>query len=193
MKWNSSLVWVVAFGFSTLETVGAATNFWQDANTSFQARSVADLSSFNVMVKQGRRLTASLSEMRLGFASGDNVVISLPLPDGSMTNYQFSRSSVMPDELAMKYPEIQTFKAFDINNPANRGSFDITPQGFHGMFQHNGKWIFIDPENRNDIGNYVAYYGSDAQPMESRPTDEVIDLGSINESFQASLLILIVL
>ena len=174
MKWNSSLVWVVAFGFSALQTVGAATNFWQDANTSFQARSMGDVSSLNVMVKQGRRLTASLSEMRLGFSSGGNVVISLPLPDGSMTNYQFSRSSVMPDELAMKYPEIQTFKAFDINNPANRGSFDITPQGFHGMFQHNGKWVFIDPENRNDIGNYVAYYGSDAQPLESHQLDTVI-------------------
>jgi len=94
-----------------------------------------------------------------------------------MTSYQFSRSSVMPDELARKYPQIQTFKAFDINNPSNRGRFDVTPQGFHGMFHHDGKWVFIDPEMRNDDGNYIAYYGSDAQPLEARSEDTVIYTG----------------
>ena len=185
MKWNYSLGWVLAFSVAALQTVSAATNYWQDVNTSVQARFIGDAASVNVMVKKGRRLTANLNEMKLGFAVGDNVAISLPLPDGSMTTYQFSRSSVMPDELAVKYPEIHTFKAFDINNPANRGSFDITPQGFHGMFKHNGKWVFIDPENRNDDGNYVAYYGTDAQPMENRPSDQVIDLGLVNEGFEA--------
>ena len=174
MKWNYSLGLIAALSVATLQTVSAATNFWQDANTSFQAKSVGDASSLNVSVNKGRRLTASLGEMKFGFASGGVVILSLPLPDGTMTDYQFSRSSIMPDELAVKYPDIQTFKAFDINNPANRGSFDITPQGFHGMFKHNGKWVFIDPENRNDNGNYVAYYGIDAQPLESHQADEVI-------------------
>jgi hypothetical protein len=88
----------------------------------------------------------------------------------------------------MKYPEIQTFKAFDINNPDNRGSFDITPQGFHGMFKHGGKWVFIDPENRNDNGNYVAYYGSDAQPLESRQMDVVLGQESLNANLTADSL-----
>jgi hypothetical protein len=174
MKWNYSLGWALAFSVAALQTVSAATNYWQDANTSFQARSIGDAASINVMVKKGRRLTARLSEMQAEFSTGSNV-LSIPLPDGSVASYQFSRTSVMPDELARKYPEIQEFLAFDVNNPSNKGSFDITPQGFHGMFHHDGRWVFIDPENRNDIGNYVAYYGSDALPMDSRQLDEVLD------------------
>ena len=177
MKWNYSLGLFVALGITTLQTVSAATNFWQDVNTSFKAKSASESSSLNVLVNKGRRLTASLSEMSVGFSSDSSLVISLPLPDGTMASYQFSRSSVMPAELAVKYPQIQTFKAFDVNKPSNWGSFDITPQGFHGMFKHDGKWVYIDPENRNDAGNYVSYYGVDAQPLGNFAADKVIDLG----------------
>ena len=177
MKWNRILSLAIILSTLAAQPLHAAANFWQDVNENFKARIAGDTSSVNVLVKKGRRLTASLDQMKVEFLSGAAVVISLPLPDGSMTSYQFSRSSVMPDELARKYPQIQTFKAVDVNNPANRGRFDITPQGFHGMFQHNGKWVFIDPEVRNDNGNYIAYYGSDAQPLESRPQDTVINSG----------------
>lgn len=177
MKWNHILSLAIVLSCSVLQPLQAATDFWQDADDSYQARAADSTESVNVLVQKGRRLTANLSQMKLEFLKGSGIVVSLPLPDGSMGSYKFSHSSVMPDELALKYPQIQTFKAVDVNNPANRGRFDITPQGFHGMFQHDGKWVFIDPEVRNDTGNYVAYYGSDAQPLESRPGDSVIDSG----------------
>ena len=188
MKWLHSLGLTVVLSCAAFQPVRAATNFWQDVDTHYQARVVGDTPLTNVLVKKGRRLTASLSEMRQVFSSSSGVVISIPLPDGTMTSYQFSRSSVMPDELAAKYPEIQTFKATDITDPSNRGSFDITPQGFHGMFQHEGKWVFIDPENRNDAGNYVAYYGINALPLESRPQDQVINEGLLSTNVTADSL-----
>jgi len=183
MKWSYFLSLAIAASFTVSQPLHAATNFWQDKTENVQARTAADITSVNVSVKKGRHMTASLEQMSAAFLSNSNRIISLPLPDGSMVSYQFSRSSVMPDALAAKYPQIQTFKAFDVNNPSNRGSFDITPQGFHGMFQHNGKWVFIDPEFRNENGNYVAYYGRDAQPLEDRPEDKVIksDFLSVTE------------
>ena len=174
MKWNHLLSLTIALSCTAMQPAYAATNVWQDANESYQARAASDVSSVNVMVRQGRRLTANLGQLKTEFLSNDGFVISLPLPDGSMANYQFSRTLVMPDELAVKYPEIQTFAAVDTDNPANKGRFDITPHGFHGMFKHNGKWVFIDPEVRNDDGNYVAYYGSDAQALETRTMDTVL-------------------
>ena len=180
MKWSYFLSLAIAVSFTVIQPLHAATNFWQDKTENVQARTAAVATSVNVLVKKGRRMTASLEQMSTAFLSNGNRIISLPLPDGSMVSYQFSRSSVMPGALAAKYPQIQTFKAFDVNNPSNRGSFDVTPQGFHGMFQHNGKWVFIDPEVRNDNGNYVAYYGSDAQPLEDRPEDKVIKSGFLS-------------
>jgi len=177
MKWNHFLGLTITLGCIALQPLSAATNFWQDVNERYQARAASDISSVNVMAKKGRRLKANFSQMKAELLSGSGIVVPIPLPDGSMTSYQFSRSPVMPDALALKYPQIQTFKAVDINNSANRGRFDITPQGFHGMFQHDGVWVFIDPEVRNDAGNYIAYYGSDAQPLEARAKDEVIDSG----------------
>ena len=179
MKWNHFLGLGIALSFAVFQPAIAATNFWQEADASYQERSAGDDLSVNVLVNKGRRLTADPSQMELELLSGDNVDISLPLPDGSMVIYQLSKSSVMPEELALKYPQIQTFKGFDTNNPANSGSFDITPQGFHGMFHHDGKWVFIDPEVRNDNGNYIAYFGSDAKELDSRPLDEVIHTSSI--------------
>ena len=177
MKWNHLLSLVVAGSVILFQTANAATNFWEDTDSNYQARPAAEVAPVNVLAAKGRRLTANLSQMKLELTSGTSVVIKVPLPNGEMVSYQFSRSSIMPDELALKYPQIQTFKAVDVNNPANRGRFDITPQGFHGMFQHDGRWIFIDPEVRNDDGYYIAYYGVDARPLEGRPEDTIIDSG----------------
>jgi len=185
MKWNHILGLTIVLSCTALQPLNAATNFWQDVTESYQARAASDVSSVNVMVKKGRRLTANLDQIKVEFLSGA-VVVGLPLPDGSMVNYQFSRSSVMPDELARKYPQIQTFKAVDVDNPANRGSFDITPQGFHGMFHHDGKWVFIDPELRDDTGNYVAYYGTDAEPLVARQQDTVIRPGLLTTDVTAN-------
>ena len=42
----------------------------------------------------------------------------------------------MADGLAKKYPNIKTFSGISLEKPENTGRFDITPNGFHGMFVH---------------------------------------------------------
>ncbi|MGB1310174.1 MAG: reprolysin-like metallopeptidase [Leucothrix sp.] len=172
MKWIHLLSKCVVLSCVAMQPVYAAA-IWQDIDQNLQARAVVS-ETMNVKAKAGRRLVADVSQLEATLLSND--VMSLPLPDGSMARYQFSRSSVMPEALALKYPQIQTFQAVDMNNPANRGRFDITPQGFHGMFQHNGQWVFIDPEVRDDAGRYLAYYGADAEPLSARPSDKVTGL-----------------
>ena len=150
-------------------------NPWSDISSSVMARSAqTDLSKLNVIVNAGRRLTADLETLAAELSVGDSLVVTLPLPDGTQADYRFSRSQVMADALAEKYPQIRTYTAEDIENPVNKGSFDLTEQGFHGMFKHDGQWVYIDPEQRNNTSTYVAYHTKDAIPVSRRRADSVL-------------------
>ena len=188
MKWNNSLILMIVLSCLAQQPLSAATNFWIDDTERYQARTVGKVADVNVMAKNGRRLKTNPDEIKAELLGGGDVDIRLPLPDGTMATYRFSRSSVMHQVLAAKYPQIQTFKAVDVNDPSNHGSFDITPQGFHGMYQHDGKWVFIDPEVRNDNGQYLAYYGEDAQPLAVRAKEKVIESNLLSTKVTATSL-----
>lgn len=127
-------------------------------------------------------LTANMSELRAILLSEEqSIVIALPLPNAQFVNFNLTPVSVMADELAIKYPNIRTFIGTTLNNPNNTGRFDITPNGFHGMFYYNGQRIFVEPENSyvqeeiglpsakvsrsfdNSINHYKSYFSQDSQ------------------------------
>ncbi|WP_084707995.1 reprolysin-like metallopeptidase [Leucothrix mucor] len=172
-------------GLPSIVTAAAssATDLWQDIGSTdaTQARSV--VSTSKVSTADGRRLAADAYALLEALQVGSSMQLPLPLPNGEMVTYQFKRSSIMADALAAKFPSIQTFSAYQIDNPANRGRFDITPQGFHGMFKHDGEWVFIDPEAQTDTGQYVSYLGKNAKATSLRKLDTVIQ-GNSDMSFQ---------
>ncbi|PWQ94506.1 reprolysin-like metallopeptidase [Leucothrix arctica] len=150
------------------------TNPWLDIPTTLSAR--VDLESTdnkNVLALSSRQLTADLVSLSTQLLQSSDFTFPIPLPDGSFANYRFERSSVMAASLAEKYPAIQTFTATDVSNSSNTGRFDITPKGFHGMFQHEGRWVFIDPELRTRNDQYISYYGDNAVPLTARRIDTV--------------------
>jgi hypothetical protein len=78
-------------------------------------------------------------------SSSTDFILDIPLVDGTITAFVLSQSDVLPLALAKKYPSIKTYSGYQRDNPANKGKFDITPHGFHGMFKYNDNKIFIDP------------------------------------------------
>jgi hypothetical protein len=153
-----------------------ANNVWQDMPVAL-ARQAA---STDVMVnaRASRVLQADFALLKV-LLEQDNVDIELPLPNGQMAVYRFEYSPIAQQALLDKFPEIRTFKATDVNNSANTGRFDISPSGFRAMFHHDGELIFIDPQYKSQIDTYAAYFSSDAEHTESRPSDQVIK-GTIN-------------
>jgi hypothetical protein len=108
-------------------------------------------------------LNIDLLEHVLG--SGEAVIINIPLPDGTFKAFKLIPSSVMNSELAVKYPSIKTFTGYQIDNPAHSGNFDITPQGFHGVFTFKNDKVFLDPIRRDNRLTYQSYFRKDAQPL----------------------------
>ena len=92
-------------------------------------------------------------------------IISVPLPNGHYAEFKLFPTNVMPLELAQKYPSILTFDGVQIENPQNKGKFDLTPHGFHGAFSYGGKRIYIDPLYQGDNVNYQSYFRENSLPL----------------------------
>ncbi|PKQ75360.1 hypothetical protein CJP16_14680 [Aeromonas sobria] len=98
--------------------------------------------------------------------------LTLPLPDGGEVTFTLEAYDLLPADLAAKYPQIRTFKGHNPSRPLDTGRFDLGPQGFHAMFSHQGKMVFVDPL-RNAEG-YAVYYQQDAHSRLEEAADEVI-------------------
>jgi subtilisin-like proprotein convertase family protein len=90
------------------------------------------------------------------------IVLSLPFPDGSFKSFRIEKWSVMHPDLAAKFPEIQTYVGYGVEDPTANVRLDITPHGFHAMIRsgrHNT--VFIDPYAFGETDNYVVYFKKD--------------------------------
>ncbi len=98
--------------------------------------------------------------------------LNLPLPDGKEVTFNLQPYDLLPSDLAVRYPGILAFKGYDESNPVETGRFDLGPQGFHAMFSHQGRMVFVDPL-RNGEG-YAIYYQQDAHSRLEEEADKVI-------------------
>ncbi|MFQ1846347.1 reprolysin-like metallopeptidase [Aeromonas veronii] len=105
-------------------------------------------------------------------------VITLPLPDGKMVQYELEAYSVLPPALAEKYPDIMSYKGHEVGTSSNTGRFNISPRGFNGMFMHAGEQVFVDIQ-RN--GTYAVYYKKDAHSMNDKNIKEFIDKSGLKK------------
>lgn len=106
-------------------------------------------------------------------AAGKNElpVITLPMPDGSMSSFRLTESPVMAPGLQAKYPEIRTYTGHGIDDPTALLKCDLTPRGFHAMvLSAIQNTVFIDPYSTGDRDHYVVYFKKDYQaPKNGQP------------------------
>ena len=123
-------------------------------------------------------LAAAPAELAAGEAA--DVILSLPLPDGSYGRFQISQTPLMHPELAAKFPEINTYAGSGLDDPTAYVRLDTTPKGFHAMILSANGRVFIDPYTDGTIDLYQSYYASDFVP--SLPEDFTPDLVITSES-----------
>ncbi len=97
-------------------------------------------------------------------AEASEVILSLPLPDGTYGRFQISKTAVMHPELAAKFPEIQTYAGIGLDDPTASARLDTTPKGFHAMILSVNGRVFIDPYSTAGIDLYQSYYANDFIP-----------------------------
>jgi hypothetical protein len=77
--------------------------------------------------------------------------ITVPAADGSMHTYALTPSRVLPEALARKYPQLQSYVGIHVDHPELKGRFDWSHRGMHAMFdtplQDGTMRTFVDPVN----------------------------------------------
>lgn len=94
-------------------------------------------------------------------AKNSNVILTVPMPDGTSEDFRIVLYDMMEEELSENYPVIKT--GYGISTGKNLASirFDWTYRGFHAFIRTMEHTIFIDPYCFDDKVNYVSYYKKD--------------------------------
>ncbi len=82
----------------------------------------------------------------------------IPRPDGTLSTFEIVESPIMAPELAAQFPEIKTYRGFDVNDPSASLRFDLTPQGFHVQVLGPHGTYYVDPYYHLDQSVYVSYW-----------------------------------
>jgi len=141
-----------------------ASPYWQSLDNFV----LGDISDRNSQTSNNNVFEMDVEAVETALLSDAPIIISLPLPDGTYTEFQLETSSVMDSDLAEDFPSIHTFTGFEVSNPTHSGRFDITPQGFHGVFNYGHDKVFIDPISRSNNQLYQSYFKSTAEPISKK-------------------------
>ncbi len=144
--------------------------FWSDAGPGRPAVQAER----RIIPKEYREVELSFDRLETFFGPSVQGVheVSLPHPSGGAERVRYWPNVVMHPELAARYPSIRTFAGESMDRPGVQVRMDLTPQGFHAMFTHQGKMVFVDPL-RNAEG-YAVYYQQDAHSRLEEEADRVI-------------------
>ena len=94
-------------------------------------------------------------------AANTPLLLTLPMPDGTMEIFEIFESPVMMEGLATRYPMIKTFAGKSVSNDNITVRFDYTLNGFHGVIRSPEGQIYIDPYAHNQTEYYISYYTKD--------------------------------
>jgi hypothetical protein len=86
------------------------------------------------------------------------IIVTLPMPDGTLSRFRIERSLVVEPGLLARYPELgATYRAYGIDDPTASARVDLLPSGFHSMVLSSSGTVIVDPY-ANDTTSYISYF-----------------------------------
>jgi len=155
---RGTLVLSIALLWANPALAGAA--LWQDR----QPQAVADTAALGMPLRDYRALTLDLAALRASLtdapderSTGAPVHLSLPLPDGSVRQFDVWRTQPMAPGLAARYPSIRSYVARTSAGPRLDARLDDSPQGFSAMIRGDGAVMLLQPVVRGEGERYVSF------------------------------------
>lgn len=161
------IIAIVVLSLLTIATTRAQTDvagneLWQDTNepaTRAEQR--------QIVPQQYRTVALDFAAMQVVLATvpqewsddalNKQVVMALPLPDGTFGRFSIVDSPIMEAELAVKFPQIKTYLGQGVDDLTATVRFDVTPQGFHAAIFSAESTVYIDPYSTADTTHYISY------------------------------------
>ena len=123
------------------QTLLKATSPMETLPTDYQAFQLNNQAIFKSLLEEAPKRFSLAAQN-----SSSDLIIPLPMPDGTTANFKVLKFPVMAKALAERFPNIRTYTAVGIDDPSAMAKIDFTPKGFHAMIFTPGKTqIYIDP------------------------------------------------
>ncbi|MFK7771244.1 MAG: reprolysin-like metallopeptidase, partial [Saprospiraceae bacterium] len=139
-----------------------AQNPWSDVSKN----SIANLheENFNPLPSEYRVINLNFTDLKKHLenapmeftetAKNNPLTLALPMPDGTMQNFEVAKSPMMEQGLADKFPEIKTFTLQGVDDPTAVGRMDFNANNLHAFLRSTNGAFLIDPAG----DHYISFF-----------------------------------
>ena len=152
--------------------------FSQNPWTDISKNAITNLheETFNSLPSEYRVVNLNFAELKNHLANApmefteaaknNPLLVALPMPDGTMQNFEVAKSPMMEQGLADKFPEIRTFTLQGVDDPTAVGRMDFNSTNFHAFLRSANDAFLIDPAG----DHYLSFYKKNKYaPKNARP------------------------
>jgi hypothetical protein len=97
-----------------------------------------------------------------------NVILEFPTPEGDFIQFKIFETPVMPQKLALRFPQIKTYSGRGIQNPNDRVSVTLNGNSAKILIQNKNRNIFIDKMNDGEYRISYSEYGVENDIIENQ-------------------------
>ena len=152
----------IAFAF-LLMAVGTANaaplasdDVWRALQSTTEAGGKASTATFRLQKNALEAILSRAPKEGVAPLNQSRAILTLPMPDGTLSRFRIEESSVFEPALAAEHPEIRSFRGQGIDIPASTIRFDWTPMGFHALLLASDLTITVYPVTRNPDADYLS-------------------------------------
>ena len=135
----------VSFLSPLAQSAQVVTDYWSDVNKNESAVKAFLSPKASQNSSESRLLKLDLVELRDALKTGSVVNIMLPDPYGGAVEFALRPSSVMPEQLAARYPEIRAFEGVALHNSSTTIRLELSSKGLTAQVLSAGNRWLIDP------------------------------------------------
>ncbi|MEQ1922062.1 MAG: reprolysin-like metallopeptidase [Pyrinomonadaceae bacterium] len=163
---------LVIIMFTAINVSANDDGIWSRVDAASLRKSAAErthtpdrFAAFSLNKDQLRQLLDNAPEE---FTGESDLILSLPMPDGTLARFAVEHSLIVEPGLLKKFPELgATYRGQGIDDPTATVRFDLLPSGFHAIILSATGTVMLDPYSANKPDVYMSYFKSDV-----RKTDE---------------------
>lgn len=153
-----------SFGHAPVKLGASEDHVWREDQSTAYGKSVAETRSapgfYRTLSLDSITQREVLRHTPMEFSEAarqTQVVMTLPMPDGTLLRFRIEESPVIPPQLARLFPEIRTYRGQGLDDPTATTRFDVTPAGFHAIVVSAHRTVIIEPAAGRRSSQYVSY------------------------------------
>lgn len=168
MKFFYKLLLCSFFAFPL--SINAQNNFFTDKNesnfrtSSKQIRPIVPTKyrTIELNVNALKQFLATAPMEFTANAATKPVIMSIPMPDGTVSKFSIVESPIQEAGLMAKFPDIKTYSGQGIDDRTATIKLDWTSFGFHAqILSALTEPVYVDPYERGNTTNYISYKKTD--------------------------------